>query len=88
MFCLFSLVSAPAPSRRAVSAIGAPHSSIKYQSILNYDNHMKEPCRRRATHRLLIVVRGYADLETGSGAEMPIAQGRYAPPLHMIERKA
>jgi hypothetical protein len=44
--------------------------------------------RHRTTRRLLIVVRGYADLETGSGAEMPITQGRYAPPLHMIKRKA
>src|SRR4051794_3795680 len=55
MFSLFSLVSAPAPSGSAISGIGEPHSSIKHQSILKYDNHMKEPCRHRAARRLRIV---------------------------------
>jgi hypothetical protein len=54
MLSLFFLVSAPAPSRSAISGIGEPHSSIKHQSILKYDNHMKEPCRHRATRRLIV----------------------------------
>src|ERR1700682_326030 len=41
LFSLSFLVSALAPSRGGISGIGTPQSSIKHQSILKYDDHMK-----------------------------------------------
>ena len=47
-FIMFVLSGSPGAE---ITGIGAPQSSIKHQSILKYDNHMKDLCRLRWPRR-------------------------------------